>query len=142
MEILEARIRSRFEWGLMADIGYPDYETRMAILRRKVEFEKINLSDEILNYSRKNIKSNIREIEGALQQAIAYSNLEKQRLPWRLRKRSPEYHRPGQAKGDYSPADHRSGGGTLLHFHRSMVSKQDANPSSNRGRSPCISARI
>ena len=77
MEILEARIRSRFEWGLMADIGYPDYETRMAILRRKVEFEKINLSDEILNYIAENIKSNIREIEGALNKLIAYSNLEK-----------------------------------------------------------------
>ena len=77
MEILEARIRSRFEWGLMADIGYPDYETRMAILRRKVESEKIHLKDEILNYIAENIKSNIREIEGALNKLIAYSNLEK-----------------------------------------------------------------
>ncbi len=77
MEILEERIRSRFEWGLMADIGFPDYETRMAILRRKVESEKIELKDEILNYIAENIKSNIREIEGALNKLIAYSNLEK-----------------------------------------------------------------
>lgn len=77
MEILEARIRSRFEWGLMADIGFPDYETRMAILRRKAESEKILLDDKILNYIAENIKSNIREIEGALNKLIAYSNLEK-----------------------------------------------------------------
>ena len=76
METLEARIRSRFEWGLMADIGYPDYETRMAILRKKVEEEQINLDDEILNYIATNIKTNIREIEGALNKLIAYANIE------------------------------------------------------------------
>ncbi|MQN01995.1 MAG: chromosomal replication initiator protein DnaA [bacterium LCO1.1] len=76
METLEARIRSRFEWGLMADIGSPDYETRMAILRKKVEEEHITLDDEILNYIATNIKTNIREIEGALNRLIAYSNIE------------------------------------------------------------------
>lgn len=77
METLEERIRSRFEWGLMADIGTPDYETRMAILRKKVEADEMNLSDEILNYIATNIKSNIRELEGALNKLLAYSNLEK-----------------------------------------------------------------
>lgn len=77
METLEDRIRSRFEWGLMADIGTPDYETRMAILRRKVEADDMNLSDSILNYIANNIKSNIRELEGALNKLLAYSNLEK-----------------------------------------------------------------
>ncbi len=77
METLEERIRSRFEWGLMADIGTPDYETRMAILRRKVESDDMNLSDDILNYIANNIKSNIRELEGALNKLLAYSNLEK-----------------------------------------------------------------
>ncbi len=77
METLEDRIRSRFEWGLMADIGTPDYETRMAILRRKVEADEMKLSDEILNYIATNIKSNIRELEGALNKLLAYSNLEK-----------------------------------------------------------------
>ena len=77
METLEERIRSRFESGLMADIGNPDYETRMAILRKKVESEKINLSDDILDYIAENIKSNIRELEGALNKLIAYANLEK-----------------------------------------------------------------
>ena len=76
METLEERIRSRFEWGLMADIGVPDYETRMAILRKKSEADDMNFSDEILNYIANNIKSNVRELEGALNKLIAYSNLE------------------------------------------------------------------
>lgn len=76
METLEERIRSRFEWGLLADIGYPDYETRMAILRKKQELDGFNLDDEILNYIATNIKSNIRELEGALNKLIAFSNLE------------------------------------------------------------------
>lgn len=80
METLEERIRSRFESGLMADIGNPDYETRMAILRKKVESEKIQLKDEILDYIAENIKSNIRELEGALNKLIAYSNLEKKEI--------------------------------------------------------------
>lgn len=77
METLEERIRSRFEWGLLADIGSPDYETRMAILRKKEEQEGFSLSDDILNYIAINIKSNIRELEGALNKLIAYSNLVK-----------------------------------------------------------------
>ena len=77
METLDERYRTRFEWGLMADIGYPDYETRMAILRKKVENENIELNNEILNYIATNIKSNVREIEGALNKLIAYSQLEK-----------------------------------------------------------------
>ncbi|MEG0805987.1 MAG: chromosomal replication initiator protein DnaA [Lachnospiraceae bacterium] len=76
IETLEERIRSRFEWGLLADIGSPDYETRMAILRRKEEVDGIEINDEILNYIANNVKSNIRELEGALNKLIAYSNLE------------------------------------------------------------------
>ena len=81
METLEERIRSRFEWGLLADIGSPDYETRMAILRKKEEeIEGFDLDDEILNYIAINIKSNIRELEGALNKLIAFSNLEKREI--------------------------------------------------------------
>ena len=75
METLEERIRYRFEWGLLADIGAPDYETRMAILRKKEELDGFVLDDEILNYIAVNIKSNIRELEGALNKLIAYANL-------------------------------------------------------------------
>ena len=77
METLEERIQSRFEWGLMADIGLPDYETRMAILRRKVEADEMELGDDILNYIANNIKSNIRELEGALNKLLAFGNLVK-----------------------------------------------------------------
>ena len=75
METLEERIRSRFEWGLMADIGIPDYETRMAILRKKAESDQFNIDDDILNYIANNIKSNVRELEGALNKLLAYHNL-------------------------------------------------------------------
>ena len=75
METLEERIRSRFEWGLMADIGIPDYETRMAILRKKAESDNFDINDEILNYIANNIKSNVRELEGALNKLLAYNVL-------------------------------------------------------------------
>ena len=87
METLEERIRYRFEWGLMADIGAPDYETRMAILRRKVESDDMSLSDDILNYIANNIKSNIRELEGALNKLLAYSNLEKTEITMEIAKK-------------------------------------------------------
>lgn len=77
METLEERIRSRFEWGLMADIGMPDYETRMAILRKKAESDNFNIEDDVLNYIATNIKSNIRELEGALNKLLAFNNLER-----------------------------------------------------------------
>ena len=79
MQILEERLRSRFEMGLLADIGNPDYETRMAIIRNKVISENINLNDEILEFIAKNITSNIRQIEGALNKLSAYSHLEKKK---------------------------------------------------------------
>ena len=75
METLEERIRSRFEWGLMADIGVPEYETRMAILRKKAESDNFKIDDDILNYIANNIKSNVRELEGALNKLLAYYNL-------------------------------------------------------------------
>lgn len=76
MEILEDRIRSRFEWGLIADISTPDYETRMAILRKKEELDGYTLDEEIIKYIASNVKSNIRELEGALNKIKAFGNLE------------------------------------------------------------------
>lgn len=76
METLEERIRSRFEWGLLADVGYPDYETRMAILRSKAEVDGFILDDNVLDYIATNIKSNVRELEGALNKLLALFNLE------------------------------------------------------------------
>jgi chromosomal replication initiator protein len=86
MKTLEDRMRSRFEWGLMADIGYPDYETRMAIIRNKVTLESINLNEEILEYIAENIKSNIREIEGALNKLSALSKLENKEITLEIAK--------------------------------------------------------
>ncbi|TCT12240.1 chromosomal replication initiator protein DnaA [Natranaerovirga pectinivora] len=75
IETLEERLRSRFEWGLIADIQAPDFETRMAILRKKAELENLNIPNEVVQYVATNIKSNIRELEGAMNKIIAYSTL-------------------------------------------------------------------
>jgi len=80
METLEARLQSRFEWGLIDDISSPDYETRMAILRKKEEIDGYNIEDEVIRYIATNIKSNIRELEGALNKLVALSNLEKREI--------------------------------------------------------------
>ena len=73
IETLEERLRSRFEWGLTVDIQSPDYETRMAILRKKEEMEGYNIDNEVIKYIATNIKSNIRELEGALTKIVALS---------------------------------------------------------------------
>lgn len=75
METLEERFRSRFEWGLIADIQAPDYETRVAILRKYAETNEFNIDDEIADYIATNVKSNIRELEGAFNQIVAFSRL-------------------------------------------------------------------
>ncbi len=83
IETLEARLRTRFEWGLIADIAAPEYETRMAILQKKVELEDLhiyNIPDEVMDYIAKNVKSNIRELEGSLIKLIAMSRLEKKEI--------------------------------------------------------------
>ncbi len=80
METLEERIRSRFDQGLLADISIPDFETRVAILRKKQETDNVYINDEIINYIAINIKSNVRELEGALNKLIAYSNLESKEI--------------------------------------------------------------
>ena len=72
---LEDRLRSRFEWGLIADIQAPDFETRMAILKKKVDVENLNVPNEVMVYVATKIKSNIRELEGALIRIVAYSSL-------------------------------------------------------------------
>ena len=78
METLEERFRSRFDWGLIADIQPPDYETRMAILRKNAEACNKPVDDEIFKYIATNIKSNIRELEGAFNRIIAKSKIENQ----------------------------------------------------------------
>ncbi|TET14461.1 MAG: chromosomal replication initiator protein DnaA [Actinobacteria bacterium] len=74
---LEERLRSRFEWGLVTDITPPDLETRMAILKKYSEREKISVSDDILNLIAEKITSNIRELEGSLTRIAAFTSLTK-----------------------------------------------------------------
>lgn len=75
LTIFEERLTTRFQWGLLADIQKPDYETKIAILRRKAHDEGIFIDDEIFEYIAKNIGSNIRELEGALNRIIVYSKM-------------------------------------------------------------------
>jgi len=72
---LEERLRSRFEWGLIADVQTPDLETRIAILRKKAQLEKLDVPNDIMVFIADNIASNIRELEGALNRVIAYASL-------------------------------------------------------------------
>lgn len=72
---LEERLHSRFEWGLIADIQPPDLETKVAILKRKAEVEKIQLQDNVALFIASKIKSNIRELEGSLVRLVAYASL-------------------------------------------------------------------
>ena len=72
---LDDRLRSRFSSGLVVDIGLPDYETRVAILHKKEESEGYNIDNEVIGYIATNIKSNIRELEGALNKVVATSRL-------------------------------------------------------------------
>ena len=83
IETLEERLRTRFEWGVIADISSPDYETRMAILRKKEELdglERYHIPNEVMHYIATNVKSNIRELEGSLNKLIALHKLKNENI--------------------------------------------------------------
>jgi len=75
MLTLEDRLKTRFEWGLLADIQPPDYETRMAILKNKANTLGLNLGDDICNYIAINVTNNVRQIEGTVKKILAYRDL-------------------------------------------------------------------
>jgi chromosomal replication initiator protein len=72
---IEERLRNRFQWGLIADVQPPEIETRVAILRKKAESERVTLADEVIFFLAKNIRSNVRELEGALVRLMAHASL-------------------------------------------------------------------
>ncbi|MGH7205657.1 MAG: chromosomal replication initiator protein DnaA, partial [Nitrospiraceae bacterium] len=86
MPDIEERLRSRFEWGLIADLQAPDVETRIAILRKKSEDEGMSLPEGVIQFLAENMKSNIRELEGALVRVGAYSSLTGQPIAMEMAK--------------------------------------------------------
>ncbi|MBQ8469790.1 MAG: chromosomal replication initiator protein DnaA, partial [Clostridia bacterium] len=76
---LEDRIRTRFEWGLLADIQPPDLETRIAIIRRKADFYNLELTDDVVQFIAEKIKNNVRQLEGTVKKLHAYYNINHQR---------------------------------------------------------------
>lgn len=81
---LEERLRSRFEWGLIADIQKPDMDTRCAILRRKATDDMIKVGDDVLQMIAQRVDSNIRELEGSLNRLVAYASLSKREIDMKL----------------------------------------------------------
>ncbi len=75
IQLLEDRLKSRFEWGLIADISNPDYETRLAILRKKAQTDNVLIDDDILSNIANRVSSNIRELEGVFNKLVAFSTL-------------------------------------------------------------------
>jgi chromosomal replication initiator protein len=86
MVTLQERLRSRFEWGLIADIQLPDFETRVAILRAKAEMIQRHVPDDVIDYLADRVQSNIRELEGSLNRLLAFSTLQRQPLNVELAK--------------------------------------------------------
>jgi len=101
---LEERLLSRFEWGIIADIQSPDYETRMAILNKKTEADGISLEPSILEYIASNVKSNIRELEGSLNKLIALSRLKKKTITMELAMEAIQDYVSADASQTISPA--------------------------------------
>jgi len=77
---IEERLRSRFEWGLIVDIEPPDLETKIAILQKKAETVRVEIPDEVAEFIARSIKSNVRELEGALTRLVAYTSLTAQQV--------------------------------------------------------------
>ena len=116
IETLEERLRSRFEWGLTVDIQSPDYETRMAILRKKEEMEGYNIDNEVIKYIATNIKSNIRELEGALTKIVALSRLNKCDITLGLAEEALKDIISQMPAGSYAEPDHSGRFRSFWHY--------------------------
>jgi len=122
---LEERLRSRFEWGLIADIQPPDLETKVAILRRKAEIDGIPLPDEVAEFIARQVKSNIRELEGLLNRVLAFASLTGRDMSLELTKETLKDILPGQ--------DRRPQGSEIVKFvaHRYGLKVSEIKSRSN-----------
>ncbi len=130
----EDRMRSRFEWGLITDVQAPDLETRIAILRKKAQSERLLVPDEVLEYIATKVSSNIRELEGALIRVSAFANLN--RLDTRHLSRSDSaarHRRPGRRQRHLADRHHHGDGAVLpavgrrpLRFEQVAVGRDSA----------------
>lgn len=100
---LEERLRSRFEWGLIADIQKPDLETRIAILRNRIQQDKLKVDDAIVEYIAENVQDSIRELEGSLQRVLFFASISKQPLTMELAQEALKDIIPVQKKQAVTP---------------------------------------
>ena len=100
---LEERLVSRFEWGLVADINPPDYETRVAILRKKAEDEKLTLDSDVINFIAESCTSSVRELEGAVIKLLAYSSVRKEDTTVAVARRALQGVLPSEAEERRQP---------------------------------------
>jgi chromosomal replication initiator protein len=97
---LEERLVSRFEWGLVADISAPDYETRVAILRKKAAYDALTLDPEVIDFIARSCTSSVRELEGAVIKLLAYSSLKNQEISISMAKTALQGMLGGRASGE------------------------------------------
>jgi len=118
LEGFEERMLTRFAWGLMTDIQSPELETRIAILRKKAESDRLNVPDEILSYMAQRVSSNIRELEGTLIRVMAFANLNRQPINLDLVKTVLRDLAPASENNLTTPAEIMS---TVAAFYRVTV---------------------
>ena len=130
---LQERLTSRFEWGLIADIQPPDIETRIAILRKKVEKEHIQIPDDVIQLIAENAKSNIRELEGSLIKLLACSSLTSREINADMARDVLARHREGRrSEEDRRPGDPEGRRPALRHPDRQPPREDEDRPRRHR----------
>ena len=135
---LVERLRSRFEWGLIADIQPPDLETKMAILDKKAEAEGIKLPDDVRSFMASKTKSNVRELEGALIKLIAYSSLVGAPISLQMAQQVLKHMIHPQERRVTIDAIQKAAADRFQIKQSQLRKRATRRRSSTRGRSPCI----